>query len=1103
MFEWIVSSSVLIGAVLLLRKVLGSRISLRLRYGLWALVLVRLLVPINLFDSALSVLNLSEKALEQSAVREFRSVVSAPIPVQSYESARAEVLAEYEARGIPVSGETEGDSNFETQVYEAQDNVTLTEVLHGLWLAGMAATGGIMVLCNLHFIRRLRRSRKLREDVCCLLPIYESGAVMTPCLYGVFRPAIYLTPAVAETAEARGHVLAHELTHYRHLDHIWAVLRSLCLVLHWYNPLVWLAFRVSREDAELACDEGALEALGEGARAEYGETLIRLTCGEGLSTGLVAATTMTGTKSSIARRLKALMKARETTYLALTALILAGAVAVGCTFSGAPETGEPGIDINIGEDDEIICTLPVGPDSLLDTNGVIVYPGTSWNMTPEEVKMVLGLGPEDCLVYVDETYSDGERIYGFDAEGLNLLGVTVDARFVFRAYTDAEHLGLYAVHATLPASQENYDLVYGEICAQLGEQDGGTVPEGYSIHWASDTLTSAFVTEEQWQLYAEQFAFGNDKADPASYLIVYEETEEGLTQVTFNSELPHLLQMAETGALELSDNERLIRSSMALFEKDGPGEWYRSAATSFYDDPAEIHLGRLFADHAAEDALTQAELEALLTEYEQIEIDTLLKLRITVPQMEQVLETYFGVSLVDCDLGTMEHYVYCEETDAYLALAATPTAYDPEFTGSALLENGDVELYYSNPHFEGAKGDSLGAITLRKNGQVWQILSNRLIDPSEMDHSQPIGPGEGLTEVQIGQVNDAFEPMLIVDGGDVVEVNPIHPFFLTYYDDVRDIDLQVFLRYSTLGEEADEEEFQLLRKLENFSFRNCATLADMPVPLHRYPAAEVDRLLRKYTGYGLTDLYEKERVWSELYYLAETDCYYNTTSDACFGTFACTGGYVYDGGIVELYSDHAILTLRQEAGKYYIYSHRKLEAGTALTDEQIQQVRDAFAIVDGEGNINPLASMVNQYYTSPENIDLEALLAYFPTDGGGTEEEYALLQAAYPDAFPEWPTLKDCPLPMHRYNADTVDGVLRKFANITLEDLEEKTGYYLSETDCYYNFTSDMGLQGFHCTGGTIYGDGVILYSNRSTLALKKLGDGYVIDYHLPLDGQG
>ena len=80
-------------------------------------------------------------------------------------------------------------------------------------------------------------------------------------LMGLLRPCLYL-PGEDWSGQALSFILRHELTHYRHLDHIWSILRGIALAVHWWNPLVWLAVVYSRRDGELACDEGALKRLG-------------------------------------------------------------------------------------------------------------------------------------------------------------------------------------------------------------------------------------------------------------------------------------------------------------------------------------------------------------------------------------------------------------------------------------------------------------------------------------------------------------------------------------------------------------------------------------------------------------------------------------------------------------------------------------------------------------------------------------------------------------------------------------------------------------------------------------------------------------------------
>ena len=108
----------------------------------------------------------------------------------------------------------------------------------------------------------------------------------------------------------------------------------MCLAVHWYNPLVWCAAILSRSDAELACDEATIRRLGESERAEYGRTLLRLTC-EKRSAIVNIATTMTGSGRSIRERIALIVKKPKMAVYTLIAVILIAAIAVGCTFTGA------------------------------------------------------------------------------------------------------------------------------------------------------------------------------------------------------------------------------------------------------------------------------------------------------------------------------------------------------------------------------------------------------------------------------------------------------------------------------------------------------------------------------------------------------------------------------------------------------------------------------------------------------------------------------------------------------------------------------------------------------------------------------------------------
>ena len=336
MTDWIAASSVLILMIVALRWLLQGKISLRLQYALWAIVLLRLLLPVQLGQTPFSVLNAVEEQTE------LHITVTRPL---FYVGETPDLAVSVPDPSLPEETQQQLQQQFLQEYYEEVAKfatpVSLSTVLRGIWIAGATVIAAVFFISNLRFSRRLRRSRRETELRCGVLPVYISPLVDTPCLFGLLRPAVYATEEVLADETALRHVLAHEETHYRHGDHIWAALRGLCLALHWYNPLVWLAASLSRRDGELACDEGTLQRLGEAERTAYGETLIALTCGKQRGELLLTATTMTGSKRTLRQRITLIAKRPKMAAYTLVAALLVVTIAAGCTFTGGKEPDQP------------------------------------------------------------------------------------------------------------------------------------------------------------------------------------------------------------------------------------------------------------------------------------------------------------------------------------------------------------------------------------------------------------------------------------------------------------------------------------------------------------------------------------------------------------------------------------------------------------------------------------------------------------------------------------------------------------------------------------------------------------------------------------------
>ena len=332
MGDWILSSSLLILAVIGTRAVFKERISQRLRYALWALVLLRLLIPVNIGHSVISTANLSASIQNQytSASPENR------------DQNQIETMPTIQAAEKPENGgavERDSGKRIEGESFEKQASWRewFPKIAKTIWILGAASVGGVFLFSNLRFGARLKRNSRRIRGVRRGLPIRISEAADSPCLFGLLRPTIYVTREVADNPTLLRHCVCHERCHCRHGDHVWAVLRGVCVALHWYNPLVWWAAVLSRQDSELACDEAAIKMLGERERAEYGRTLIVMTC-RSVGNVLLTATTMSAKKSVIRERIRMIARKPKTAALTMAVMILVGALAAGCAFTGAKET---------------------------------------------------------------------------------------------------------------------------------------------------------------------------------------------------------------------------------------------------------------------------------------------------------------------------------------------------------------------------------------------------------------------------------------------------------------------------------------------------------------------------------------------------------------------------------------------------------------------------------------------------------------------------------------------------------------------------------------------------------------------------------------------
>lgn len=333
MKEILITSTVLIAVILLLRLILGKRVSKRLIYATWLLVALRLLVPFQFGELPFSITAVSEQFEQQSPViqqvqEDFQQPLVGPDQNAIYDQLMQDYLFQNDAVTLPPTVETQL-----RQEATAATAITPVALFTMIWIGGMVLIAGWFIITNLLFLGKAQRGSMVFNECISPIPVRISPNVSTPCLAGLFRPRIYLTPEVASNPQQLDHVLTHELTHLKHLDHIWAWVRCLCLCIYWFDPLVWVAAIVSKRDCELACDEAALKQLGESQRIAYGRTLLATVTHTPVRV-FQTTTAMSESGKQLKERVNFIVRKPRTLLIAAVCLVLVASLTVTLVFTG-------------------------------------------------------------------------------------------------------------------------------------------------------------------------------------------------------------------------------------------------------------------------------------------------------------------------------------------------------------------------------------------------------------------------------------------------------------------------------------------------------------------------------------------------------------------------------------------------------------------------------------------------------------------------------------------------------------------------------------------------------------------------------------------------
>ncbi len=313
MIEQIITSTVLIVLVLVVSTILQKSISPCMKYALWLLVACKLLVPMPEFQTNISVMNVVNQFEEKD--------------MQGVDITQEKVLTE-NSKNVAMTATT-------------GEVITIVEIGKRIWMLGVVVCFGVFLWNNVRFRLQLRKQRIFLRNYKDTLAVYKVKGIVSPCLCGSLKPAIYIPEENGLSEEQLEYALAHEYTHYKHGDSIWGVVRCVCVILYWYNPIVWIAAQKSIRDGELACDAGTIKQIGEQNSINYGKMLIELAqkvSKQSLNLNVLGGSaSVTGGTSEMKKRIQMIAKKPNTKGIAVLALVLASIGMVGFTYGSAEE----------------------------------------------------------------------------------------------------------------------------------------------------------------------------------------------------------------------------------------------------------------------------------------------------------------------------------------------------------------------------------------------------------------------------------------------------------------------------------------------------------------------------------------------------------------------------------------------------------------------------------------------------------------------------------------------------------------------------------------------------------------------------------------------
>jgi len=274
-------------------------------YALWSVVAFRLIIPFS-FESMLSLMP--------------RNTDTVPIPHDIVYQQSPQINSGIKAadsfvnRTLPAPAVVAGANPL--RIY--------LEIGAYIWILGVISLLVYSLVSVLRLKRELEGAQLIEKN------IFEAKNLRTPFVLGLINPRIYLPVGLSK--EDQNYILIHEQIHIRRKDHVIKTIAFLIVSIHWFNPLVWIVFKLMNTDMELSCDERVLKVMNKDIRKPYANSLLSLAAGRHILNGSPLAFG----EGNVKGRIKNVLNYRKFSFWVIAVSVVA-VIIVGIALAANPK----------------------------------------------------------------------------------------------------------------------------------------------------------------------------------------------------------------------------------------------------------------------------------------------------------------------------------------------------------------------------------------------------------------------------------------------------------------------------------------------------------------------------------------------------------------------------------------------------------------------------------------------------------------------------------------------------------------------------------------------------------------------------------------------